>query len=104
LNLCERVSTGGEIAIYVYKRKAALREYAILRPIDIRVTIRRSSEGHERPDRVGRASCLNWTSEFVCPLVVDQAGDAMCACVPLLPQVLLNPSMSFADNMAVNYD
>lgn len=110
LNLCERLSPGGEIAIYVYKRKGALREYAddYVRDQVSALPYDEALNAMNGLTELGRVlSELNVRVRVPdVPVVGIEAGeyDVQRLLYHFFLKCFWNPSMSFADNMAVNYD
>jgi SAM-dependent methyltransferase len=110
LNLCHRLSNGGEIAIYVYKKKAPLREYAddYIRdqiselPYDEAL---KSMHGLTELGRVLSELDVKVRVPDV-PVVGLEAGeyDVQRLLYHFFLKCFWNPSMSFADNAAVNCD
>jgi SAM-dependent methyltransferase len=110
LNLGARLATGGEIAIYVYKQKAPLREYA-----DDYVRERISGLPYDEAVKamsglteLGRAlSDLNASVRVPdVPVIGIEAGeyDVQRLVYHFFLKCFWNPSLSFADNTAINYD
>ncbi len=109
-NLCGLVAPGGEIAIYVYKQKAPVREF-----VDDYVRDRISNLSYEDAlthcraiTDLGRALAdakLEVTVPAV-PLLGIEAGryDAQRFLYHFFMKCYWNPGMSYDENVAVNYD
>ena len=110
LNLCSLLAPGGEIAIYVYKLKAPLREYAddYIRdrisnlPYDQAISCMRAITG------LGKAlSELNTTVYIPEVKVLDiEAGeyDIQRLIYHFFLKCFWNPALTFEENSAINYD
>lgn len=110
LNLCTRLDEGGEIAIYVYKTKAPIREYA-----DDLVRERISSLSYEEAmvamkevTELGKA-LTNLNVKVTVPNVSVlgiEAGeyDVQRFLYHFFLKCFWNPSLKFDENAAINYD
>lgn len=109
-NLCSRVAPGGEIAIYVYKKKAPAREF-----VDDYVRERISNLPYEEASRhcrtitdLGKAlsdAKLEVTVPAV-PLLGIEAGryDVQRFIYHFFMKCYWNPGMSYDENVTINYD
>lgn len=110
LNLCQRLEEKGEIAIYVYKKKAPLREYAddyIRRQIS-ELPYERALEEMKAVTELGRAlSDLSVKVQIPEVKVLGiEAGEyeVQRFIYHFFLKCFWNPSLSFEDNAAINYD
>jgi SAM-dependent methyltransferase len=110
LNLAQRLSANGEIATYVYKQKAPLREYA-----DDYVRGKISGLPYEQArDAMAAVTELGRVLSEVpgkvrvpaVPVLGIEAGeyDVQRFIYHFFLKCFWNPSMSLADNVAINYD
>jgi len=110
LNLSGRLTDGGEIAIYVYKRKAPLREYAddYVRSRVSELPYDEAMKAMHGLTELGRA--LSEVDARVrvpdVPVIGIEAGeyDVQRLLYHFFLKCFWNRSLSFADNAAVNYD
>jgi len=109
-NLCGLLRPGGEIAIYVYKKKAPVREF-----VDDYIRDRISGLGYSDARDVARqitelGRALSETGGKVTvpdvPLLEIKAGqyDAQRFVYHFFMKCFWNPDLSFDDNVAINYD
>lgn len=110
LNLCERLADRGEIAIYVYKLKAPLREYAddFVRERISELSYEDALIAMKEVTELGRAlSDLNVKVKVpqVKVLGID-AGEyeVQRLIYHFFLKCFWNPSLSFEENAAINYD
>jgi SAM-dependent methyltransferase len=110
MSLSERLAAGGEIAIYVYKQKAPLREYA-----DDYVRERISGLPYDEAVKAmnGLTELGRALSELDArvrvpdvPVIGIEAGEyeVQRLLYHFFLKCFWNPSLSFADNAAINYD
>lgn len=110
LNLCQRLEKKGEIAIYVYKKKAPLREYAddYIRGQISELPYERALEEMKAVTELGRAlSELNVKVQIPEVRVLGiEAGEyeVQRFLYHFFLKCFWNPSLSFEDNAAINYD
>jgi len=110
LNLCPRLADGGEIAIYVYKKKGPLREYAddIIRGAISSLPYEQAMKDMREVTELGRLlSELN--TKITVPdvrVLGIEAGeyDVQRLIYHFFLKCFWNPSLSFEDNAAINYD
>ena len=109
-NLCGRLRDGGEIAIYVYKKKAPVREY-----VDDFVRDRISGLDYEAAREVSRQitefgrSLAGLNAHVTVPdvPVLEIKGgeyDVQRLIYHFFMKCFWNPDLSFDDNVAINYD
>lgn len=109
-NLCGRLSPGGVIAIYVYKRKAPVREF-----VDDYVRERIAGLGYEEAMKVseqitalGKALAdLRVEVDIPTVDVLDISGgryDLQRFVYHFFMKCFWNPQLSFSENTAINYD
>jgi SAM-dependent methyltransferase len=110
LNLVQRLAPGGEIAIYVYRLKAPLREHA---DDYIRERIADLSYAEAIDEMKGLTALGQALSELETKVTVPQvpiigleAGeyDVQRLVYHLFLKCFWNPSLSFEENAAINYD
>ena len=110
LNLCSLLEPGGEIAIYVYKRKAPAREF-----VDDYVRDRISDLPYDEAMKACRAITelgrVLWESGHkvsvpAVPLLGIEAGeyDLQRFVYHFFMKCFWNPALSFDENVAINYD
>jgi SAM-dependent methyltransferase len=110
LNLCGRLTDGGEIAIYVYKRKAPLREYAddYVRSRISALPYEQAMEAMHGLTELGRVLSEIEVNVRVpdVPVIGIEAGeyDVQRLLYHFFLKCFWNRSLTFADNAAVNYD
>jgi hypothetical protein len=115
LNLSKRLQPGGEIAIYVYRRKAPIREY-----VDDYVRDRIADASYED----ARADCVQITELGRALTELRVGGESVRVRVPevkilgieageydlqrfiyhFFMKCYWNPELSFDENVAINYD
>jgi SAM-dependent methyltransferase len=110
LNLCQRLSEDGEIAIYVYKKKAPLREYAddyIRDKISV-LPYEQALEAMREVTELGRIlSELDVKTKLPEVKVIGiEAGeyDIQRFIYHFFLKCFWNPALRFDDNAAINYD
>jgi SAM-dependent methyltransferase len=109
-NVCSLLAPGGEIAIYVYKRKAPVREYVddyvrgLIAPLDYQDAIKVSQEITE----LGRVLAeSNWKVNVPSVSVLGIEGgeyDLQRFIYHYFMKCFWNPSLSYEENVAINYD
>lgn len=110
LNLCRRLAPGGEIAIYVYKIKAPMREYA-----DDYIRDRVSGLSYEEAmaamrgiTELGKSLCESGAKVKVpaVPLLGIEAGEyeVQRFLYHFFLKCFWNPDLSSEENTAINYD
>lgn len=110
LNLCGRLAPGSEIAVYVYKQKAPLREYAddYVRGQISGLPYDEALKAMNGLTELGRALSELDVKVRVpdVPVLGIDAGEyeVQRLLYHFFLKCFWNPSMSFADNAAVNYD
>jgi SAM-dependent methyltransferase len=110
LNVCHRLSEKGEIAIYVYKKKAPIREYAddYVREQISWLPYEQALEAMKAVTELGRAlSELNVKVRVPNVQVLGiEAGeyDVQRLIYHFFLKCFWNASLSFQDNVAINYD
>lgn len=110
LNLCQRLADGGEIAIYVYKQKAPMREYAddFIRSAISSLPYEQAMSDMREVTELGRLlSELNTKVTVPDVRVLGiEAGeyDVQRLIYHFFLKCFWNPSLSFEDNAAINYD
>ena len=110
LNLCKRLAKNGEIAIYVYKEKAPIREYVddYVRDQISGLPYEAAMDAMKEVTELGRAlSDLNVkvTVPDVKVLGVEAGEyDIQRLLYHFFLKCFWNPSMSFDENAAINYD
>jgi hypothetical protein len=110
MNLCGRLAAKGEIAIYVYKLKAPLREYAddYLREQISGLPYESALSAMKEVTELGKAlSDLNQTVTVPeVKLLGIEAGeyDIQRLIYHFFLKCFWNPSLSFDENAAINYD
>lgn len=110
LNLCQRLEEKGEIAIYVYKKKAPLREYAddYIREQISGLPYEEALESMKAVTELGRTlSELNVKVNIPEVKVLGiEAGeyDVQRFLYHFFLKCFWNPALSFEDNAAINYD
>lgn len=110
LNLCERLAENGEIAIYVYKEKAPLREYAddYVRELVSKLPYEQAMASMAQITQLGQAlSELNIKIEVPDVDVLGiEAGeyDVQRFIYHFFLKCFWNPSLSYQENVAINYD
>jgi SAM-dependent methyltransferase len=109
-NVCQRLAPGGEIAIYVYKQKAPAREF-----VDDYVRQEIASESYESAmntcvqiTRLGKA-LADLNVEFDAPAVpalgiTGGRYDVQRFVYHFFMKCFWNPSLTFEENAAINYD
>jgi SAM-dependent methyltransferase len=110
LNLCQRLATGGEMAIYVYKVKAPLREHAddYIRERVAHLPYDNAIAAMQGLTELGRA-LSNLKAKVTVPAVEViglEAGeyDVQRLIYNLFLKCFWNPDLSFDENTAINYD
>lgn len=110
LNLASRLSAGGELAVYVYKRKAPMREYAddYIRDRSSQLPYEEAMTQMKGLAELGRALSALETNVAVpdIPVLGIKAGeyDVQRFVYHFFLKCFWNPSLSMADNVAINYD
>jgi SAM-dependent methyltransferase len=110
LNLCERLEEGGEIAIYVYKEKAPLREHAddYVRELVSALPYEDAMASMAQVTELGKAlSELNINIKVPDVDVLGiKAGeyDVQRFIYHFFLKCFWNPALSYQDNVAINYD
>lgn len=110
LNLCRQLNERGEIAIYVYKKKAPLREYAddYVRGKVSGLPYEQAIKAMQAITELGRVlSDLNIKVNIpdVHVLGIDAGEyDVQRFLYHFFMKCFWNPSLSFDDNVAINYD
>jgi SAM-dependent methyltransferase len=109
-NVCQRLSSGGRIAIYVYKQKAPVREY-----VDDYIRQKIASEQYEN----AMSTCRQITAlgkaladlkvEFDAPAVAalgipEGRYDVQRFVYHFFMKCFWNPDLTFEENAAINYD
>lgn len=110
LNLCGRLRAEGEIAIYVYKKKSPMREYAddYVREQISGLSYEQALEAMKAVTELGRA--LSGVKEKVRVPDVKVLGitggeyEVQRFIYHFFLKCFWNPSLSFEDNAAINYD
>jgi SAM-dependent methyltransferase len=109
-NLCALLEPGGEIAIYVYKKKAPVREFVddYLRERIAGLPYEEAREVCRRITELGRALAATDAKVSVpeVPLLGIPAGeyDVQRFLYHFFMKCFWNPELSFDDNVAINYD
>jgi len=110
LNLCTLLKSGGEIAIYVYKIKAPMREYAddFIRDKISGLPYEESLESMRQITRLGE-SLSSLVGKVKLPsvdLLGIEAGEyeVQRFLYHFFLKCFWNPSLSFEENVAINYD
>lgn len=110
LNLCDRLASGGEIAIYVYKIKAPIREYAddFIRDRISELSYDDALKAMKEVTELGRALAdlnVKVTVPGVKVLGIE-AGEyeVQRLIYHFFLKCFWNPSLSFEENAAINYD
>jgi len=110
LNICQRLSDNGEIAIYVYKKKAPLREYAddYVREKISALNYEQALEEMKAITQLGRAlSYLNVKVRVPdVPILGIEAGEYEMQrfIYHFFLKCFWNDSLGFQDSVAINYD
>ncbi|MBL8080133.1 MAG: class I SAM-dependent methyltransferase [Anaerolineales bacterium] len=110
LNLCTRLNDKGEIAIYVYKKKAPLREYAddYVRSQISELPYEKAMESMRALTELGKIlSDLKIKVQVPhVPVIGIEAGEYEIQrfIYHFFLKCFWNPSLSYEDNMAINYD
>ncbi len=110
LNVCQRLSEKGEIAIYVYKKKAPLREYAddYIREQISGLPYEQALEAMKAVTELGRALSELKVKVRVphVPALGIEAGEyeVQRFIYHFFLKCFWNDSLSFQDNVAINYD
>lgn len=109
-NLCALLEPGGEIAIYVYKKKAPGREYAddFIRDRIAHLPYEEAREVCRQITELGRALAENGTKVKVpaVEMLGIEAGeyDVQRFIYHFFAKCFWSPELSFDDNVAINYD
>jgi len=109
-NLCRRLDPGGEIAIYVYKAKAPMREYAddYLRGHVSTLAYEDAMAAMRGITEIGRSLCESGAKVKVptVPLLGIEAGEyeVQRFLYHFFLKCFWNPDLSFEENAAINYD
>lgn len=109
-NLCRLLSPGGEIAIYVYKKKAPLREYTddYIRDKVSSLSYEQAREAMKEITELGRVlTDLNVKAAIPEVKILGiEAGeyDIQRFIYHFFFKCFWNPAMSFEENTAINYD
>ena len=109
-NLCSLLERGGEIAIYVYKKKAPAREFMddFVRDRIAHLAYEEAREVCQQITELGRA--LSESGAKVKVPAVETLGieageyDAQRFVYHFFMKCFWNPELSFDDNVAINYD
>ncbi|MBU4566813.1 MAG: class I SAM-dependent methyltransferase [Desulfarculus sp.] len=110
LNLCQRLANDGEIAIYVYKQKAPMREYAddFIRSAISSLPYEQAMSDMREVTELGKLLSELDTKVTVPDVRVlgIEAGeyDVQRLIYHFFLKCFWNPSLSFEDNAAINYD
>ena len=108
-NVAKRLAPGGELAVYVYRQKAPVREFVddfvrdrisgMSYPEAMGVSRQITALGHALSDVPGRCACRRWRFSAS---RLGVHGPALL--LSLLRQVLLNDAVTQEENIVVNYD
>jgi len=110
LNLCKRLTPEGEIAIYVYKLKAPIREYAddMIRGLISGLPYEDALDAMKELTGLGRALSdldVKVTVPAVKVLGIDAGEyDIQRLIYHFFLKCFWNPAMTFEENAAINYD
>lgn len=110
LNLCQNLSAGGEIAIYVYKQKAPLREYAddFIRNLISELPYDGAMDSMKQLTEFARVVSTQHIKINVPDLDIlgIEAGeyDVQRLLYHFCFKNFWNPALSFEENAAINYD
>jgi SAM-dependent methyltransferase len=110
LNVCGRLAEGGEIAIYVYKLKAPIREYAddLIRGRISELPYEEALVAMKEVTELGKAIAelnVKVTVPEVKVLGIDAGEyDVQRFIYHFFLKCFWNPSLSFDENAAINYD
>jgi SAM-dependent methyltransferase len=109
-NVCSLLEPGGEIAIYVYKRKAPVREFVDdyvrgkIAPLNYEGAIKASRDIAELGRALAELNCKVQIPEV--PVLGIEAGeyDLQRFFYHFFMKCFWNPSLSYDENVAINYD
>lgn len=110
LNLAKRVAPGGEYAIYVYRQKAPIREYAddFIRDRISDLPYEQAAVAMQEITELGRTLCALGTKVTVPQVQVlgIEAGeyDVQRFLYHFFLKCFWNPELSYEENVAINYD
>jgi len=109
-NVCSLLEPGGDIAIYVYKRKAPVREFVDdyvrgkIAPLNYEEAIKASTDITELGRVLAESNCKVQVSGV--PVLGIEAGayDLQRFFYHFFMKCFWNPSLSYDENVAINYD
>jgi SAM-dependent methyltransferase len=110
MNVCSLLEPGGEIAIYVYKRKAPVREFVDdyvrgqIAPLNYEDAIKASRDITELGRVLAELNCKVQVAGV--PVLGIEAGeyDLQRFFYHFVMKCFWNPSLSYDENVAINYD
>ena len=109
-NLCSLLEPGGEIAIYVYKRKAPIREYVDdyvrgqIAPLDYEAAMNVSRQITELGRILTETNCKVKVPEVPSLGIQEGEYDLQRFIYHFFMKCFWNPSLSYEENVAINYD